>query len=275
MLQDVVVPRGPYRLSLVARRLRWQAPVPGGKAIAWQRPDGAVVVQAPDEDGLARARFMLALDDDTGEFHRRFRDDPLLGPSTRALVGYRPLRTATVAHAALRAFCGQLIESRRARVIERAILRSLGTRVATRESLARLSPLELRRCGLAQQRATCLQRVARTVDLERLRSLPASAVDARLLREPGIGPWSLGVIAGEGLGRFDRGLVGDLGLMKLAAALWGRWPEPAETAALLEPYAEWQGLAGDVLMLGWGKGLVPGADADRGRATRVRARRAA
>jgi hypothetical protein len=44
---------------------------------------------------------------------------------------------------------------------------------------------------------------------------------------------------------------------------------------LLAPYGEWQGLACTMLMLGWGKGLVPGADADRGRATRVRARRAA
>ncbi len=275
MLEDVVTPRGPYRLTLVAKRAHWQAPVVNGDASAWQRPDGRVVVRAPDEEALECARFMLALDDDTAEFHRLFNRDPLLGPSARALMGYRPLRTATVSHATLRAFCGQLIESRRARAIERAVLRSLGARVATREALRRLSPLELRRCGLAQQRATSLHRVARTLDLERLRDLPPEAVDTRLLREPGIGPWSLGVIAGEGLGRFDRGLVGDLGLLKLAAALWGRWPEAAETADLLAPYGAWQGLAGDFLMLGWGKGLVPGADADRGRATRLRARRAA
>ncbi len=275
MLEDVVTPQGPYRLTLVAKRSRWQAPVESGDAVAWQRPDGRVVVRAPDEEGLECARFMLALDHDTAEFHRLFNRDSLLGPSARALVGYRPLRTATVTHATLRAFCGQLIESRRARAIERAVLRSLGERVATRAALALLSPLELRGCGLAQQRATSLHRVVRTLDLERLRDLPPESVDARLLREPGIGPWSLGVIAGEGLGRFDRGLVGDLGLLKLAAALWGRWPEPAETAELLAPYEGWQGLAGDVLMLGWGKGLVPGADADRGRATRLRARRVA
>ncbi len=275
MVEDVVTPRGPYRLSLTAKRRRWEALLPTGQALAWQRPDGRVVVRAPDEQGISLARFMLALADDTGEFHRRFDRDPLVGPSARALVGYRPLRTATVTHAVIRAVCGQLIESRRARSIERAVLRRLGPGVATRGALARLSPLDLRLAGLAQHRASCLARLSRTIDLERLRELAPSAVDRRLLREPGIGPWSLGVIATEGLGRFDRGLIGDLGLMKLAAALWGRWPEPAETGALLSPYDEWQGLAGDVLMLGWGKGLVPGADADRGRATRVRARRAA
>lgn len=275
MLEDVVTPRGPYRLALVAKRPRWEGALPGGRAVAWQRPDGRVVVHAADERDLVLARFVLAVDDDTTEFHRRFHRDPLVGPSARALVGYRPLRTASVTHAVVRAVCGQLIESRRARAIERRILRTLRTPVPTREALARVSPLDLRLAGLAQHRASCLSRLARGVDLERLRELDPAAVDRRLLREPGIGPWSLGVIATEGLGRFDRGLVGDLGLMKLTAALEGRWPESADTAALLAPYGEWQGLAGDILMLGWGKGLVPGADADRGRATRLRARRAA
>ena len=54
---------------------------------------------------------------------RRFARDPLLGPTVRALAGYRPLRLATVAHAALRAMCGQLIESGRAAAIERSVLR--------------------------------------------------------------------------------------------------------------------------------------------------------
>lgn len=259
----------------MVRSGRWTAPLVSGEAQAWQRPDGRVVVRAPDEAGLALARFMLALADDTSEFHARFARDPLLGPSARALVGYRPLRLATVAHAAMRAVVGQLIESRRAHAIERSILRALGSPVATREALARLSPLDLRHHGLAQRRASTLARVVAGVDLERLRGMPGDAPFARLSRERGIGPWSLGVVALEGLGRFDRGLVGDLGLVKLTASLWGRWPETSETTALLEPYAEWQGLAGEVLLLGWSRGLVPGADADVARRTRLRTRRAA
>ena len=58
------------------------------------------------------------------------------------------------------------------------------------------------------------------------------------------------MIALEGLGRYDHGLVGDLGLMKLLASLRGRWVEAAETAELLAPYDEWQGLAGQFLLLG-------------------------
>ncbi len=272
----LITPTGPYRLRLMARGGHWSAPLPGGDtASAWQQPDGSVAIRAGSEDGIARARFMLALDDDTTEFQRRFARDPLLGPSLRTLAGYRPLRLATVAHAALRAVAGQLVESSLARSIERAVLRACGEHVATQAALARLSPADLRRCGLATQRASTLVRLVRGGDLERLRAHPTAAVRARLEREHGIGPWSVGVIALEGLGRYDHGLVGDLGLIKLVSALRGRWAEADETAELLAPYGEWQGLAGELLLLGWRRGLVPGADADVARRTRLRTRRAA
>jgi len=276
VVEDVVTPVGAYRLRLMARSGIWRGALPGERvATAHQRPDGRVVVRAPDEESLATARFMLALADDTGGFHRRFARDPLVGASARALVGYRPLRLATVAQAAVRAICGQLIEARRARALERAVARACGETVVSQPALRRLSPLDLRRLGLAQSRATTLARLARSVDLERLRHHPTDVVLGRLTRERGVGPWSVGVIALEGLGRYDHGLVGDLSLVKLHAALTGRWVEGAETAALLAPYEEWQGLAGELLVLGWARGLVPGASADLARVARRKARRAA
>jgi 3-methyladenine DNA glycosylase/8-oxoguanine DNA glycosylase len=277
VVEDVVTPVGPYRLRLMTRGGSWRGALPGKRAAtAWQLPDGRVVVRAPDEASLVTARFMLALDDDTREFHDRFSRDPVVGPSARALVGYRPLRLATVTHAVARALCGQLIEARRARAIERALVRACGDDdVLTQESLRRLPPVTLRRLGLAQHRATVLARLAATLDLERLREIDGNAALARLGRERGIGPWSVGVIALEGLGRFDHGLVGDLSFVKLYAALTGRWVETYETAELLAPYEEWQGLAGEILLLGWARGLVPGASADEARIARRRARRAA
>jgi AraC family transcriptional regulator, regulatory protein of adaptative response / DNA-3-methyladenine glycosylase II len=276
MLEDVVMPTGPYRLRLMCRSGTWDAPLADGStASAWQRPDGRVVVRAASEAGIAHARFMLALDDDTSTFHARFERDPLLGPTARRLVGYRPLRLATVTHAALRAMCGQLIEARRAVIIERAILRRLGAAVATREGLVAVSPADLRADGLAISRATTLVRLVRSLDLERLHGHDTAVVLQRLGRERGIGPWSVGVIALEGLGRYDHGLVGDLGLVKLVSSLEGRWVEADETAALLAQYEEWQGLAGQMLMLGWSRGLVPGADPDLGRRARLRTNRAA
>ena len=99
--------------------------------------------------------------------------------------------------------------------------------------------------------------MCRSLDLEGLKAAPVDAVAARLLRERGIGPWSVGVIALEGLGSYERGLVGDLGLLKLCKALSGRWVEAGDTAELLEPYEEWQGLASVYLLRGFARGLIP------------------
>jgi 3-methyladenine DNA glycosylase/8-oxoguanine DNA glycosylase len=276
VVEATFTPRGPYRLRHMRPSGLYTAALPGGgDTLARQLPDGRIRVSAPSEEGLGLARFMLALDDDTSEFHRRFARDPLLGASARAFVGYRTLRRATVAHAVLRAVCGQLIEARRALALERRIIRATGERVPTQTALARFAPADLRRLGLGMQRASALVRVSRSIELERLRAVSSSALEQRLCRERGFGPWSCGLIALEGLGRYDRGLVGDLALVKLLSALRGRWVEGWETAELLAPYGEWQGLAGKVLLIGWANGLVPGADRDVARLLQHRARRAA
>lgn len=270
VVEAAIRPRGLYSLKLTARTDTWKATLPEGRsAFAQQLRDGTVLVGASDERGVEEARFLLALDDDTSEFHRRFASDPLLGPSVRVLRGLRPQRKATVAHALLKAVCGQLIQSSRAREIERAVVRACGEDPPTRAALARLSPAALCSCGLAASRAATLTRLVRTLDVESLKRAPPETALARLRRERGVGPWSLGVISLQGLGRYDVGLVADLGLVKLLASVRRRWPEPAETAELLEPYGEWQGLASVFLLAGFARGLVPGASADRARLVRA------
>jgi 3-methyladenine DNA glycosylase/8-oxoguanine DNA glycosylase len=276
VLQASVRAAGPYSLRLSAWRDDFRTALPGGgEGRAWQLRDRSLVLRAPDEEGLELLRFVLALDADTTEFVRLFRRDPLLGPSILAFPGLRPLRLPTVAQAVLRAFCGQLIEAKRARALERRIVARCGEPAPTRQALAAVAPAELRRLGLAQQRATCLVRVCRTLDLERLRQLPPEAVERRLLREPGLGPWSLGTVALAGLGSYRYPLSHDLSFVKLLSALEGRWVEPHETEAMFERFGEWAGLASVYLMRGWNAGLVAGASHDRARAVRAAAGRAA
>jgi len=275
VVEAAIKASGPYSLKLTAGSEAWKARLPEGRwAAAVQLRDGSVLVRASCDRAIGEARFMLALDDDTSEFHRRFSHDPLLGPSTRTLRGLRQRRKATVAHSTLRAICGQLIQSGRALEIERAVIRSCGEDPPTREALARLSPAELTRCGLAGSRASTLTRLVRTLDLEGLKRSPDTAL-ARLRRERGVGPWTVGVISLQGLGRYDAGLVADLGLVKLLASLRGSRPEPEETAELLAPYAEWQGLASVFLLHGFKRGLIPGASMDRARLVRSSHRPAA
>jgi 3-methyladenine DNA glycosylase/8-oxoguanine DNA glycosylase len=273
MVEAVLKPAGPYSLRLT-HGAAWTSRLPEGRwASAQQLPDGRVVVRASCARAVDEARFVLALDDDTTEFHRRFAHDPLLGPSVRRLRGMRTRRRPTVTHAVIRAVCGQLIQAREALRIERAIIRAGGEDPPTPAALAGLSPARMTGCGLAASRAATLARLSRTLDLESMRGRDDAL--ERLGRERGVGPWTVGVVALQGLGRYDAGLVDDLALVKLLASLRRRWPEPGETAELLAPYEEWQGLASIFLLQGFKRRLVPGASMDRARLVRSAARTAA
>ena len=276
MIEASLRARGPYSLRLSTRlgsdatrvatagRLRCVHEIDGRLEIAEaaQHSDGALIVRAESEEAIERLRFMLGIDDDHSEFLDRFSGDPFLGRTVRSLRGLRPLRCGTVTQALLRALCGQLITARRARQIERRIVRAAtpsldGLHAApTPTALGRFSPAELRALGLGGPRASALVRLCRSVALERLREVSTQAAAARLVRESRIGPWSVGVVCLQGLGRYERGLVGDLGLVKLLAALRGRRVEGWETAELLDPYGEWAGLASVYMLAGVSQGTI-------------------
>ncbi len=278
MVEIAAKPHGPYSLALSARlssdatrQFRdgvFTARYADAVAVAWQSPDGTVTIRSDSVAAAEKLRWVLALDDDHSEFLRRFRDDPLIGRATVHLRGLRPVRTATVAQALLRAVCGQLIDSKTARAHERRIIRASQLREQVpgtglleppqTSTLAALAPFELRRRGLNERRGAALVRLSRSVELERLHDVPTKTVVARIERERGLGPWSAGVVCLEGLGRYEHGLVGDLGLVKYLRAARGRHEiEAWETAELLEPYGEWAGLASVYLLAGLARGLVP------------------
>jgi 3-methyladenine DNA glycosylase/8-oxoguanine DNA glycosylase len=280
-VERVVRPAGPYSLVLCTRHatdasrsvrdgvLGTTLLVDGGRRVelarAFQRHDGAVVLEAESEEGIERLRFVLAVDADHSEFLRRFRNDHLIGRTTRSLAGMRQLRLPTVAQTLLRAFCGQLIDSRHARELELRIVRATTGPVGrsglyappTSADFARLTPVRLRQLGLHARRAAALVRICRSVDLERLHTLSTDAAAEWVIGQRGLGPWSAGVVCLEGLGRHERGIVGDLTLIKLMSALRGRWVEADETNELLEPYGEWAGVASVYLAMGYKHGLIP------------------
>ncbi len=277
-IELALTPRGPYSLALSARissdatrtfrdGVLTQALAVDGSvevARARQSPDGTVTIRAESPAGAERLRWILALDDDHSDFLVRARNDALLGRASRELRGLRPVRLPTVAHALLRAFCGQLIEAKRARRLEQQIVRTLcaagpdNLHVSpTTTELAALAPSQLRALGLHARRGAALVSICRSLELERLHDQTSDVVAKRLGRERGLGPWSVGVVCLEGLGRYERGLVGDLGLIKLLRAQRGREVEGWETEELLAPYGEWAGLASVYLLAGYGRGLIP------------------
>jgi 3-methyladenine DNA glycosylase/8-oxoguanine DNA glycosylase len=264
-------PRPPYSLALSARMksdatrvfadgtLTMVFEAAGAPTLARvrQQPDGTLAVRVETDESEAALdllRFVLACDDDHGDFLRRFATDPLLGPAIRRLAGFKPLRVTTVTHALLKAVCGQLIQARAARLLEQKLIRHASPEHAglrlppTRSTFAGFSPAELGRLGLVSRKANALVRLSRELDLERLRGVPTEAARRRIERERGLGPWSAGMVCLYGLGRFEHGLVGDLGLIKLCAALRGRSADEDDTRELLKPYGEWAGLASAYLL---------------------------
>jgi 3-methyladenine DNA glycosylase/8-oxoguanine DNA glycosylase len=270
-LETTVAPKAPYSLALSARMksdatrvfrdgmLTMALEVDGDPhlACAWQHPDGTLTVRiegAEPSEALEKVRFILAVDADHAPFLARFGRDPIVGRATRGLAGLRPLRTATVTHSLLKAVCGQLIQAKAARLLENKLVRKSsrdheGFRLPpTRRTFGRFTHAELAREGLVSRKAAALLRLTNDLDPERLHGVSTETAAQRIERERGLGPWSAGMVCLYGLGRFERGLVGDLGLIKLCSALRGRPAEADDTRELLEPYEDWAGLASVYLL---------------------------
>jgi 3-methyladenine DNA glycosylase/8-oxoguanine DNA glycosylase len=210
------------------------------------------------ERAIARMRFALAVDDDLRPFHTRFRRDPLIGASVRRRPHLRIRRRPEPFEALAWAICEQLIESERAARIERRIVAWLGPRcgrtglrdVPGARTLAGTAPALLESFDLAGRRAITLRRAAREVAAGRC-DLHAHHEPAwrRLRAIPGIGPWTLEMLALQGQGRYDQLPAADVGYLKLVGRLRsGGDPRARATEAdvreVFAPYGEWAGLAG-------------------------------
>ncbi|HEY2180682.1 MAG TPA: hypothetical protein VGH09_03320 [Solirubrobacteraceae bacterium] len=213
--------------------------------------------------GIERMRFALGVDEDLRAFHRRFARDPLIGRSLRGRPWLRVGRRPDPFEALAWAVCEQLIEYERAAAIERRLLASLGRRwmgwdgadsplrdLPTPARLAGTAPALLESFDLAASRAIALVRVAREVARGRvdLHSGEHERGWRRLRAIPGIGSWTVEMLALHGQGRHDQVPAGDVGLLKLVGRLLSGGDPYArarehEVREFFAPYEEWAGLA--------------------------------
>jgi 3-methyladenine DNA glycosylase/8-oxoguanine DNA glycosylase len=213
--------------------------------------------------GIERMRFALCVDEDLSAFHREFAHDPLIGRSIRERPWLRPRRRPEPFEALAWAICEQLIEYERAAAIQRRIVASLGPRwagwngcdrplrdVPSPSALAGAAPSRLESFDLAGSRARLLVRVAREVASGRLdlRDADYQRSWRRLRAIPGIGPWTVEMLALHGQGRHDQLPAGDVGLLKyVGRCLSGGDPRARageeEVRSFFARYGCWQGLA--------------------------------
>jgi 3-methyladenine DNA glycosylase/8-oxoguanine DNA glycosylase len=203
---------------------------------------------------IERMRFALGTDHDLGEFHRRFRRDPLIGPVVRRRPWLRPRRRPEPFEALAWAVCEQVIDSRRAAATQRRIVRRLGARSdcgvllspPSAERLAGCAPAELDVCGLAPKRSIALIRAAREVASSRADLAQHEPAWRRLRAIPNIGSWTVEMLAFEGQGRDDIIPAADLAYVKLVGRLagLGRRATEDEVRSFFAPYGEHAALAG-------------------------------
>ena len=212
---------------------------------------------------IARMRVALGVDLDLRPFIERFSTDPLIGAAIRLNPAVRPRGRPDPFEALAWAVTEQLIEYERAAAIQRRMIRSMGRRdkasglsdSPTARVLAGAAPAELQALDLSGGRAIALVRAAREVAAARVELSPAASRDGqergwrRLLAIPGIGAWTVEMLALCGQRRMDQLPAGDLAFIKLVGRLlsggdpWARATE-AQVREVFARFGEWKGLAG-------------------------------
>jgi 3-methyladenine DNA glycosylase/8-oxoguanine DNA glycosylase len=220
--------------------------------------------------GIRRMRFAIGVDDDLRPFHDAFRDDAVIGKAVRSHPYLRVRRTPLPWEALSNAVTEQLIEFERAVEIQRRMIRVLGVRCPTTglrdaappAAIAGTAPARLAQLDLAPTRALTLRRAAAEVASGRVDLLARDPLPGwrRLRRIPGVGAWTLEVLALYGQGHFDRIPAGDLGYLKLVGRITTGRPKARvdvpEVRAFFEPYGAWKGLAGEYLRYAASRGLL-------------------
>lgn len=287
-LREEVTPAAPFRLPRrlgadgltrrrgeVLERLLHHEGEPVVVRVAHTAPDRVLFgARAPSRractHGIDRMRFALGVDEDLRPFFARFARDPLIGRSLRRRPWLRASRRPEPFEALAWAICEQLIEYERAAAIQRRLLAALGRRASgwdesgerlrdapAAAALAGTAPALLQSFDLAGSRALALVRAAREVARGRVDlHCPEHERAWRKLRSiPGIGPWTVEMLALHGQGRHDQLPAGDLSLLKLVGrALSGGDPqaraEEGQVREFFAPYEGWAGLAAVHMLAG-------------------------
>ena len=179
---------------------------------------------------VARCRRLLDLDADPTAVDDVLATDPALTELVRAAPGRRVPAAPDAAEAAVRSVLGQHVSLAGARTFTARLLAAAGTPLA--EPVGTLTHVfprpealvdaDLAAIGLTQARRRTVHALAGGLtggDIDLGPGTDRAAAGKALLAVPGIGPWTVALVALRGLGDPDVWLPGDLALRKSLVAL--------------------------------------------------------
>jgi 3-methyladenine DNA glycosylase/8-oxoguanine DNA glycosylase len=203
---------------------------PGEAWLARRTPEGPATLRLSAGDGYVDAQawgpgrewFLAGVPDLLGLHDDRdavVAVHPAVADALRRLPGARLSRSRLVLPALVAAVLAHRVTSIEARRAWIGVCRSLGEPAPgpvrlllppDPDRLAQTPYWWFHRFGVDRRRASTIRRaVARADRVEECVSLPLAAAHRRLLALPGIGPWTVGTVAGPALGDPDAVVVGD------------------------------------------------------------------
>lgn len=235
--------------------------LPSGPGVVAVRPtdDGAecrlwLLDERDEPAAVASCRRILDLDDDSrvrpdpSDVVRVLAVDPALRPAVERTPGQRLPRSADASELAVRAVLGQQVSTAAARTLARRLLLAHGSELPgdpggglthlwpTPQQLVALDEGSL---GMPSSRRRTLVSLVRALADGQVDLSPHSDVGiarSQLAELPGIGPWTVELVALRGLGDPDAFPATDLGVRRAAETVG----LPASTRALTEHAERWR-----------------------------------
>jgi AraC family transcriptional regulator of adaptative response / DNA-3-methyladenine glycosylase II len=187
---------------------------------------------------VQRCRRLLDLDADPLASYGYFAGDPVIGPLAAACPGRRSVGAVDGDEIAVRAVLGQQVSIAAGRTLALALTRLCGTALPANltgdgfsaglthvfPSAAAIAALDPAVLPMPAARARALTGLAAALAAGDITLDPGADRDAqtqRLLRLPGIGPWTAGYIRMRGLSDPDVFLPGDVGVLRAVASADG------------------------------------------------------
>ncbi|HWF79856.1 MAG TPA: AlkA N-terminal domain-containing protein [Streptosporangiaceae bacterium] len=203
---------------------------------------------------ISRCRRLLDLDADPVAVCDQLREDDVLAPLVDKAPGRRIPRTVDAAEFAIRAVIGQQVSTAAARTHAARLAEAFGEPVEDAAGgLSRLFPDMTVLAAADPLTVLAVPRSRRQTLVALAGAIAGGEVDlaagadwqlarSRLAALPGIGPWTIEVIAMRGLGDPDAFPATDLGVRQAAKAL--ELPHsPAALTRRAEPWRPWRGYA--------------------------------